>query len=193
MKKMAVVIIFMLTLGILSACSNDTGKETQKADSVPIELNQKMEKPSPATNDMQYAFEFKDIDGNTHKLSDYGGRPVYLEVWASWCGVCTSSLPELDALTVKAQDFAVLSVVMPSARGEKDKEDFISWYKSLGYKNLVVLFDEQSQIVNDFGISAYPTQIMFDSKGNVVTGIVGLLSTDNIIETMQSIAAGTYK
>ncbi len=135
-----------------------------------------------------YEFEFTDIDGNVHKLSDYRGKPVYLRVWASWCGVCTSSLESFDKLAGEAEEFVILSVVMPSQGGELSAEDFTEWYKAFGYENLVVMFDNDAQIVRDYGINAFPSQIMFDAEGHIVYGMVGLMSSELITETMLKIA-----
>lgn len=197
MKK-GLVIIFALIfiVGALTACTDNKNTEPSEPTQTVSENTQGEEAGSEEETDAQslrYAFEFTDVDGNIHKLSDYEGKPVYLEVWASWCSVCISSLDELDALAAKSEDFVVLSVVTPSVSGEKNKEAFIEWYKKLGYKNLVVMLDEQAQIVNDFGITAYPTQIMFDADGNYKIGFPGLIDEAMIVDIMQSIADGTYE
>jgi len=44
-------------------------------------------------------FSLKDLDGNTVKLSDYRGKIVFLNFWASWCGPCTSEMPEFEKST----------------------------------------------------------------------------------------------
>lgn len=140
-----------------------------------------------------YSFSFEDVDGNVHNLSDYSGKPVYLEVWGTWCSVCMSSLPDLDKFAGEQHDFTVLSVVAPGASGEKNKDDFIKWYKEQGYKNLTVLLDDKWQVLNDFGINAYPTSIIFDGSGVPITGFAGLMPKDTILQTMQEVADGTYK
>lgn len=174
----------ILILGVFTACTGDNDAETSAAptmEAVSTEVLSEDEQEPP------YEFEFEDIDGNVHKLSDYSGKPVYLKVWASWCGVCTASLDETDAFAAKAQDFVVLSVVSPSRSGELSKQDFITWYKDLGYDNLVVLLDEQGQIIGDFDVMAYPTQVFFDENGYYVKTMIGNLSEDQILNTIQDI------
>jgi thiol-disulfide isomerase/thioredoxin len=143
--------------------------------------------------DPAYSFEFEDVDGNIHKLSDYKGKPVYIEIWGTWCSVCMSSLQYLNSFAGNKHDFAVLSLVTPGVSGEKSKEDFIEWFKGAGYDNLTVLLDENSQILNDFGISAYPSELIFDSEGRFVTGFAGLISVEKIEEVMKQVAQGTYE
>ena len=199
MKKSILIMIALLIILSLAACSvnNDETSEdtatTQTTEATETESSQTedVQTEDEQTEDTSYEFEFEDIDGNVHKLSDYAGKPVYLKIWASWCSVCTSTLEEFDAFAGTDQDFVILSVVSPSISGEKSKEEFIAWYKKLGYKNLTVLLDEDGQIIKDFSISAYPSQIIFDADGNFVTGFVGAVSEDYIIETMESITTGT--
>jgi thiol-disulfide isomerase/thioredoxin len=188
MKKVLMIITaVMLLIAAFAGCgSNNTAPS---ASQTPAQSKEQLPAAWPSATPAQtsagpqstesaaeaYSFEFEDVDGNVHKLSDYAGRPVYLEIWGTWCSVCMSSLPELDAFAGEKHDFAVLSVVSPGASGEKNKEDFIAWYKEQGYKNLTVLLDEKWQIVNDFGVNAYPSIIIFDSSGVPVTGFAGLM------------------
>lgn len=191
MKKIGCIAVITVLIIALTACAAQNNTQPNEAaseqpnltDETPAQTDGEPE----ATENPVYAFELTDINGNVHKLSDYAGKPVYLRVWASWCGICTQSLDSLDELAGKAEDYTVLSVVMPSMSGEMNKEDFIEWYNEFGYKNLVVMLDETGQIVRDFGINAFPTQIMFDTKGRVVYGVAGLMPEDLINETMNRI------
>lgn len=187
----------ILTLG-LAGCENDqSGEPPQSA------AEQSAQTAAPATQtaaaapsaaqEPAYEFAFEDVDGNVHKLSDYKGAPVYLEVWGTWCSVCMSSLPDLNKFAGEKNDFTVLSVVFPDTAGELSKEDFIKWYKDTEYKNLIVLLDENQQILRDFGISAFPSIIVFDGSGAVVTGFAGLLPQETIREIMKQVGAGTYE
>ena len=146
---------------------------------------------APNTGDsqsMQYVFEFSDVDGNVHKLSDYEGRPVYLEVWGTWCSICMESLDEMNEFAGQEKEYQVLSVVFPGHAGEKNKEDFISWYKETGYDNLIVLLDSDIQIAKDFGINGFPSNIFFDAKGNFAGGQVGKMTPAAIDEAMNNLA-----
>jgi thiol-disulfide isomerase/thioredoxin len=171
-----------------TAAGTATAQPAQTATAEPEATPESTETEDADIEEIIYEFEFVDIDGNVHKLSDYRGKPVYLRVWASWCGVCTESLGDFDKLAGEAEDFVVLSVVMPSQGGELSAEEFTEWYQAFGYENLVVLFDPEEQIVRDFGINAFPSQIMFDAEGHIVYGVVGLMSSDLITQTMERIA-----
>lgn len=174
-----------------TATSSKTAQPTETMTDKPEATPEETDAEVVDSEEIIYEFEFTDIDGNVHKLSDYRGKPVYLRVWASWCGVCISSLDKLDQLADEAKDFVVLSVVMPSQGGELSAEKFTEWYNAFGYENLVVMLDNDAQIVRDFGINAFPSQIMFDAEGYIAYGVVGLMSSELITETMQKIADET--
>ncbi|MGE5494944.1 MAG: redoxin domain-containing protein [Burkholderiales bacterium] len=196
MKRSLLIIFSAILVLALAACSNTQPPVTASAPSQSEAAKSQTAAPqsteSEQTQAPAYSFEFEDVNGKLHKLSDYAGKPVFLEIWGTWCGVCVSSLPDLDEFAGEPHDFAVLSVVSPGASGELSKEDFIEWYKEQGLENLTVLIDEDWQIISDFGVTAYPSQIIFDANGAVVTGFAGLLPKDFIVEIMDEVAKGTY-
>ena len=113
-------------------------------------------------------FMLTDVNGKEHRLSDYRGKKVYIKFWASWCSVCMATLADTDMLAGSGdKDFVVLSVVAPGFGGEMKKEDFVKWYKGLGYNNLPVLLDEGGAVTKKYGIRFYPSAALIDTEGNV--------------------------
>ncbi len=77
------------------------------------------------------------MDGKEVKLSDFKGKKVYLKFWASWCGPCKKSMPELMELAAKPdRDFEILTVIAPGIQGEKTVEQFPQWFQEQGYKDI---------------------------------------------------------
>lgn len=169
---------------------SETQNETEPKETEPKKTEQQQEENQnqEETSELLYQFELTDINGNVHKLSDYKGKPVYVEVWGSWCSVCMTVLPDMNELAGADNDYYVLSVVFPDMFGEKSKDDFIEWYKELGYENLIVLMDEDAKMAYDFGISAFPSQVFFDKDGNFSGGRIGPMTHDEITEQMKKIA-----
>lgn len=118
------------------------------------------------------SLSFQDINGESYERSD---RKTYIKVWASWCPVCLDGLSDIDKLSAEKKDYEVITVVSPGMIGEKNKEDFIKWFKGLDYKNMKVLLDEEGQLIRDYGIRSMPTNIIVDSTGEVVKVIPGQL------------------
>ena len=128
-------------------------------------------------------FTLVDKDGKEFSLSASKGKKVYAKFWASWCSICLAGLEELNDLAGKDNDFEIITIVSPGVRGEKSKDDFIKWFDTLGYKNVRVLFDEDGQVMNQFGVRAFPISVFFGSDNVHVKTSVGHQSNDAILET----------
>ena len=208
MKKIALIVAAVMLIVVFAGCvpaaqTQDTaaqGTQQDAADNTQqdaaaqdtqdtAEQNTQEEPPQENPNEFKYEFEFEDIDGNIHKLSDYEGKPVYLEIWGSWCGVCVTALEETVAWANEPKDYHVLTVVFPDRSGERSKEDFVEWYNEFGYEGMIILLDNEGQILSDFGIRAFPSQVYFDSQGNFVGGQIGQLPRETIDAAMSAISA----
>ena len=130
-----------------------------------------------------------DVNGKEHRLSDYRGKNVYIKFWASWCSVCMATLADTDMLAGSGdKDFVVLSVVAPGFGGEMKKEDFVKWYKGLGYNNLPVLLDEGGAVTKKYGIRFYPSAALIDTEGNVKMLRPGHMNKESLAMEMKGIS-----
>lgn len=145
-----------------------------------------MAKKDGKDDNMAPSFTLQDIEGNTHKLKDYEGKKLYIKLWASWCPICLSGLEELNSLDLETLGYEVLTIVAPEYRNEKNKEDFSSWYSSLSYKNIKVLFDVNGTYMQEIGVRGYPTSVFIDSKGDLIKVQPGHLNIEQIDEIMQT-------
>lgn len=130
----------------------------------------------------------KDLKGNVFTMKKFEGKKTYIKVWASWCPACLYSLPHAVELAKNEKDFSVVSLVMPDSRGEQNEEDFKKWFKSTEFNGkLEVLMDGQAAILKKVNIRAYPYNIFLDSKGNIATTKLGVLSNQQIKDIMKNI------
>ena len=133
-------------------------------------------------------FTLTDQYGETHTLSDYQGKTVFLNFWATWCGPCKMEMPDIQALYEEwdenAGDLVVLGVAGPGIGREGSAEDIAAFLEENGYTYPVVM-DDTGMLFYQYGISAYPTTFMIDPEGNVFGYVQGAVSReimDDIVE-----------
>lgn len=144
--------------------------------------------PSANNGDAAPEFDLVDLEGNSHKLSDYEGQKVYIKFWASWCSICMAGMGELNELAGEENDFAVLSIVSPSSNAEKNSESFTKWFQGVqNTENVQVLLDEGGPVFEDYGVLAYPTSVYIGSDGVLVKSSPGHFSNEQIRETFETI------
>ena len=144
--------------------------------------------PSANNGDAAPDFELVDINGQSHKLSEYEGQKVYIKFWASWCSICLAGMSELNELAGEENDFAVLSIVSPSSNAEKNSESFKKWFEGVeNTENVQVLLDEGGPVFEDYGVLAYPTSVYIGSDGVLVKSSPGHFSNEQIRETFDTI------
>ena len=132
-------------------------------------------------------FTLTDQYGATHTLSDYRGKVVFLNFWATWCPPCRAEMPDIQALyetygSEEDSEVVILAVATPGVGGEEDEAGVIAFLEENGYTYPVVM-DPTGQVLYDYGISAFPTTFMIDADGNVFGYVPGAMSG----EIMQSI------
>lgn len=116
-------------------------------------------------------FTLTDLDGKKVSLSDYKGKNVYLNFFATWCPPCRAEMPDIEKMyqKYKDKDFVVLAVNL----GE-DRDTVKSFIKENGYSFRVLLDSEQS-VGQQYATTAIPVSVFIDKNGNVVSKRVGAL------------------
>lgn len=127
--------------------------------------------------------QFKDLNNNVVTLDQVTtkGKPVYVKMWASWCPICLAGLAEINELSAdQSKNFDVITIVSPGAKGEKEPQDFIEWYKGLDYKNIIVLLDEKGETLKRAKVRGYPSSVLLDADLNIQKTVPGHLGTAQI-------------
>ena len=167
MKKVMFAGLSLLSLVVLIACSEEETKKTQAPEQSPKQQQQTTVQQIAVGKEAP-DFTLQSMDGKEVKLSDYKGKKVYLKFWASWCGPCKKSMPELMELAAKPdRDFEILSVIAPGIQGEKTVEQFPQWFQEQGYKDIPVLYDTKATTFQAYQIRSIPTEYLIDSQGKI--------------------------
>lgn len=177
-----------------AASDNEEEKQEKEAQESASGEEEKEEKDSKERKTVpSIDFTLKDQYGNTHTLSDYKGKTVFLNFWATWCGPCRNEMPEIQKLYEEYQakedkDVVILGIAAPDLGGEASEEEIKAFLEENGYTYPVVM-DTTGEIFTSYGISAFPTTFMIDKDSNVYGYVSGQLSEDvmrNIIEQTQN-------
>ena len=124
-------------------------------------------------------FTVYDADGNAYKLSDFRGKPVVLNFWASWCGPCKNEMPDFDAAYAQYGDqihFLMVNLTDGSSETVQSASSFIA---GAGY-SFPVYFDTDMDAAAVYGISSIPVTYFIDANGYLVAQGRGSLSADNL-------------
>ncbi|WP_419743141.1 cytochrome c biogenesis protein CcdA [Paraclostridium dentum] len=138
---------------------------------------------------MSIDFNLYDQYGKEHKLSEYRGKTVFLNFWATWCPPCKGEMPHIEDLYKeynKNQDeVVILGVASPNLGNEGSEEDINEFLNQNKY-NFPVVMDKDGALAYQYGISAFPTTFIIDKDGYVTQYVPGAMDK----ETMESLIEG---
>ena len=116
------------------------------------------------------AMPFSAPGGAPATLTAFRGRPVLVNLWATWCGPCVKELPALDALAKSEAGKVKVIAVSQDLGGDKQVQPF---WKAHGMRNLVAYTDPKMALMNALKIDVLPTTILYDSRGREVWRVIG--------------------
>lgn len=113
--------------------------------------------------------QLKDIFGNTVSLSDFRGKIVFLNFWASWCPTCVVEMPSMEKLhrLFKNQDFALVAVNMQEGATQV-KSFFEKWQLSF-----TALLDSSGEVATALAVNALPTTFFLNKEGRIMGMALG--------------------
>ena len=177
------------------AAGQVSAQETEPPDTFPAETEPPAETEAQAAPDAIPAIDFalSDQYGQVRRLSDYHGKVVFLNFWATWCPPCRAEMPDIQRIYEKygpAEDakVVILGVAFPGLNGETDEAGVRAFLEENGYTYPVVM-DAEGTLMLDYYITAFPTTFMIDADGNIFGYVPGAMPE----EVMQSIIDQTIQ
>lgn len=125
---------------------------------------------------------FTDADGKPASLADFKGKPVVVNLWATWCQPCLKEMPSLDRLQAALVDKLAVAAVSEDHGGAQRVGPFVA---ALGLRNLKIYLDPQSDVGHAFHVRGLPTSIVIDARGRIVGRVEGAAEWDS--ETMMAV------
>jgi thiol-disulfide isomerase/thioredoxin len=117
------------------------------------------------------AAAFEDPDGEPASLAEFAGRPLLLNLWATWCAPCVAEMPTLDSLATREADRLKVLTVSQDLDGREKVEQF---FRKRGYRRLETYLDPQMALMAELKVNTLPTTILYDSSGREVWRVTGV-------------------
>ena len=124
-------------------------------------------------------FTVYDGDGNGVQLSDFKGKPVVLNFWASWCGPCKMEMPDFEAKCKELEGDVVFMMVNATDGGRETVDTAKAFLAESGY-TFPVYYDTEYSAIYAYGVNAFPTTFFIDAEGNLVAYGQGAMSGETL-------------
>jgi thiol-disulfide isomerase/thioredoxin len=160
-------LLLLAALAVLPACKQQSTPENQVAAEAPDESGKGVDR-SHAGSQMPDS-ELFNADEDKATLAGAKGKPLLVNLWASWCGPCVKELPTLDALSRKPGAPRIIAV--SEDVGERPSVE--AFLEDHGVKDLEAWRDPKMSLTSALAVSVMPTTVYYDSAGREVWRYVG--------------------
>ncbi len=158
---------------LFTACSSGDGEMETTAfteGTAPAGTSAPENNGSPAPD-----FTVLNSDGEEVKLSDFFGKPIVLNFWASWCPPCKAELPDFDR-ACKAYEGKVTFLMINLTDGQRETVEVAkSFIAEKGY-TFPVYFDTKYEASYKYGLSSIPQTFFLDANGNIIAQATGMIT-----------------
>jgi len=147
---------------------------------------EEMETEVRALNIKAPNFELKTLSGDTVRLSDYKGKKVFINFWATWCPPCVEEMPTIQRFY---EEYGTKEDIVILAINATDLETSIDKVKTFTHEygiSFPVLLDEKGKVSIDYEILTIPTSMIVDENGMSVEQIIGPVTEEMLISKLIS-------
>ena len=123
-------------------------------------------------------FTVYDLDGNAVQLSDYIGKPIVLNFWASWCGPCQMEMPDFHEKYLELGE-EVNFLMINMTTGRETQESAIAFIEKNDY-SFPIFYDTQSDAAMTYGAYSLPTTYFIDAEGYAIAQATGAIDAETL-------------
>lgn len=164
----SILILPILLIGCFSQDQDSPVRDSVENNNASSQISTapltKLDKPIPAPD-----FSLVDMDGETHTLASYKGKPLIINFWATWCPPCRAELPSMNRGWAKIKDEGIAMVAVNVG----EDEDTIFAFSGDYPIDFTVLLDKSGEIINKWPIKGLPTTFVLDKQGKLVYRAIG--------------------
>lgn len=156
---------------------SDNSSETTSESSAETAAETSAETAPPLRTAPDFAVQ--NTAGETVRLSDYIGKPVIINFWATWCGSCKSELPAFDA-AYQAHGEDVHFLMVNLTDGVEETVDKVNTFIADNGYTFPLLFDTEMEGTMTYGVYSIPLTVFVDAKGNLLGGHPGAMNSETL-------------
>lgn len=168
--------------------------ETEKKEDVPEETkdngteSEKTETSEDPGAKRQEAVDvtFYDSEGKAVKLSDYYGKPVVMNFWATWCGYCKKEMPDFQEVYEEYKDKVEFLFINSTDGSRETREKAETYLKEQGY-TIPAFYDEDLDAVYTYSVNSLPTTMLLDKQGRVAAYAPGLVEKEALVSALDAL------
>lgn len=136
-------------------------------------MNNKEASAGVEEGDKAIDFQLRNLEGKQVSLSDYQGKKVMLNFWATWCPPCKKEMPEMEKVHKENKDIVILSVNL-------DPNQDVKGFMEKMNLTFPVLLDQENEINKEYKVISIPTSFFIDSEGIIKQKHTGGMTYDQI-------------
>lgn len=179
-RKAGNLLTAAIVIGLIGGAIQDnlhTNRDTSAAESADSGVR---------VGDIAADFTLASLDGSSVKLTDYRGKKVLLNFWATWCPPCKAEMPHIEKFynEMRDQGVVVLGVNLTDTEKSAAKVETFARQRELSFP---IVLDRAGQVRDLYQVRAYPTSIVIDSRGMIRSKHQGAASYDSLRKAFDGI------
>lgn len=185
-KNLPILLLAILFVGLLAVAAilyNSLSENYVSNDVLPPETGS-----APAETvtpeDLAPDFTFTDGDGNEHSLSDFFGKPIVINFWATWCPPCKAELPTFDAAFASYGE-DIQFIMLNLTDGTRETVDGVKSFVADGGYTFPVYYDTAMDGASTYAAYSIPTTVFIDASGRITAKKVGMLSETTLTANLE--------
>ncbi len=174
-----IVLVFALLIVGASVLYNRLGENWSPEQLAVAETEPPQETGTEPPKVQAPDFTVYDADGNEVRLSEYFGKPIILNFWASWCGPCKMEMPDFNEKSQELDGKLQFLMINMTDGSRETVETATSFIEEQGY-TFPVFFDITSEAAYTYGAYSLPTTFFIDADGYAIAQATGAISADTL-------------